>query len=168
MDPATFIALIERCAPNSPAAPLAAIVRQASEFEPLVIRTETTNPVVIQATSKAEAVQLATELVIAGHRVRIGLAQIDTRDLTRLGFSLAEGFESCAHIRAAARLLAEDPSRLKLNPSSAKGRVSAVKTAEQGIEPDEQQGTREERRVPAWDVYGQGRESSVLVYSGSR
>ncbi len=167
MDPAAFITLVQQCAPGAPAEPLAAIVRRASDFEPLAIRTVTTNSVAIQATSTAEAVQLTSELVIAGHQVRIGLAQIDTRDLTRIGLSLADGFEPCAHVKAAARLLSEDPSRLRPSSSPARRRVPA-EVVGQGVRSDEPRLTRDKPAAPPWDVYGQGRGSSVLVYSGPR
>lgn len=91
MDLTAFLALVERCAPEAPTQPLAAMVGEASGFEPLAIRADGERPVIVQGTSRADAIELATEFVIAGYRVQVGLAQIDTRDLDALGFSLAEG-----------------------------------------------------------------------------
>ena len=114
MDPTAFISFAERCAPGAPTSELSAIVRRASGFEPLVISTvEGRKPITIQATSKPEAIGLATEMIIAGQRVRIGLAGVDARDLDRLKVSLANAFEPCPNIQIAARLMSEDPGRLK-------------------------------------------------------
>ena len=84
--------------------------------------------------SKAEAIQLASELVIAGHRVRIGLAGIDTRDLDKLGVSIADAFEPCRNLNTAVRLISESPAKLK--PSSTPARVEArdnAKTASTSV-----------------------------------
>lgn len=103
-------ALIERCAPGRPAAPLAAIVRQASRGEPLVIgMTQNGKPITIVAPSKEDAIAFVAEARVAGQHVRVGLAGLSTRDLDPLGLSLADAFEPCANLRAAARVL--DASR---------------------------------------------------------
>lgn len=56
MDPAAFAALVERCAPTAMLEPLAAIVRQASSFEPLLVTLQARKPVPIQATDRNEAI----------------------------------------------------------------------------------------------------------------
>lgn len=173
MDPTAFIALVERCAPGVPVQPLTAIVRQASGFEPLVIATvQSGKPLSVLATSKPEAIALATEMTVAGQRVRIGLAGLDTRDLERLGVPLAEAFEPCRHVKTAARLLSEDPRRLKptagaapaeANPSPPPAAPEPEETAPGRPKPDR----TEAPRTRAWDVYGQSRMSSVLVYGAT-
>src|SRR5690349_13167662 len=138
MDPTAFLALAERCAtPIAEPRPVAALVRRASDYEPLTIQFDDGpgGPMKLLGSSKADAIQLASELVIAGHRVRVGLAGIDTRDLDRLGVSLAEAFEPCSHIRAAARLMSENPAQL-MRPSSAPARDEARQHASPLSTPD--------------------------------
>ena len=168
MDPSAFNALVERCAPGLSVEPLAAIVERASDFEPLAIGAGKTRSIAIQATSRSEAVTLATELVIAGYRVRIGLAQIDTRDLTRLGLSVADGFEPCIHVKAAARLLAESPAKLKIDQLPAKGPISAGRATGHDTRTDEPAPAHDERSASTWDVYAQSRGSSAIVYGGAQ
>ena len=173
MDDTAFMALAQRCAPGTPIEPLTAIVRQASGFEPLVIATvQSGRPLSVQATSKPEAIALATEMTIAGQRVRIGLAGLDTRDLERLGIPLADAFEPCPHVKAAAWLLSEDPRRFK--PATAAARAEAHPTAVPVARESEETAPgrpkpnqTEAPRARAWDVYGQSRISSVLVYGGT-
>src|SRR3954471_12767034 len=137
MDPTAFLALAERCAPPiADPRPLAALVRRASEYEPLAIHFDggPGGPMKLLGSSKAEAIQLASELVIAGHRVRVGLAGIDTKDLDKLRVSLAEAFEPCSNIRAAAQLMSEGPAKLK--PSAALGQAEARPSATAPLIPE--------------------------------
>ena len=66
MDPAAFAALISRCAPGAATEPLAAILRQTSSFEPLLITIGGRKPISVQAMSLEEGVRLATEATVAG------------------------------------------------------------------------------------------------------
>lgn len=121
MDPTAFIALLERCAPGAAVQPLAAAARQASGHEPFVIGTvQGAKPLSVQATSEPEGMALATGVTIAGQRVRIGL---DARALERLGVPVADAVEPCPQVKAAARLMGEDPRRLK--PTTAAARSEA-------------------------------------------
>ena len=165
IDGIAFTELLDRCAPGAPGGELTAIVRQASGFEPHVISTGGRKRVDIQAGSKAEAISLATELMIGGHRIRIGLAQIDSADLKRLGVSLSDAFEPCGNLTAAARLLKEDPQALKPNRASVKsGRMETLR-AEEGVQKSERSRDEGWGSWPAWNVYGQDRRRSVFVYA---
>jgi type IV secretion system protein VirB1 len=58
------------------------------------------------AITKAEAVQIASELLASGHQsIDVGLAQINSRNFFLLGLGLEDAFRPCASIAAAARLL---------------------------------------------------------------
>jgi hypothetical protein len=165
MDPTAFIALAERCAPGVQINELTAIVRQASGFQPFVLSTvEGRKAIAVQATSKAEAIGLATEMTMAGQRVRIGLAGVDSRDLDRLKVSLADAFEPCPNIKAAARLMSEDPRRL--DPISTKPQRE-LRPAVKIVDVPDQTSLKPAAEPPAaraWDVYGQGRRSPALIY----
>lgn len=166
IDGIAFSELLNRCAPGTPGRELTAIVRQASGFEPHVIGTGGRKPVSIQAGSKAEAITLATELMIGGQRIRIGLAQLDSVELKRLGVSLSDAFEACANLKAAARLIKENPNAL------APGRLSVERRQKQAPA-DPGEGTPQPERArkdageaqTAWNVYGQDRRRSVFVYA---
>lgn len=169
VDSTTFLALAERCAPGSDPKPLAAIVRQASGYEPLSLRFDggPGGSTKLLASDRSEAIQLASELVIAGHRVRVGLAGIDTRDLDRLGVTIADAFEPCGHLKAAARLMTEDPGRLKPSTSSVRAEARpGVRTPQPPGPAPPSPSSAQPQSARAWDVYGQGRLSSALVYGG--
>ena len=165
MDPAAFLALAERCVPGADPKPLAAIVKRASGHEPLSFDFDSGRggPMKLLGSSKAEAIQLASELVIAGHRVRIGLAGIDSRDLDKLGASIADAFDPCRNLNAAVRLITE--SRAQLKPSTP-ARVEARDNAKTASTSVAAAGPGSFPTLPAraWDVYGLGHLSSTLVY----
>lgn len=54
---------------------------------------------------KATAVRLAKDLVAQGHTVSLGLAQINDRNLARLGMPIESIFEPCANISAGDKIL---------------------------------------------------------------
>jgi len=167
-------ALIERCAPEHRQAPLGEIVRLASGGEPLtVVAIERGRAIPIQASTKSEAIALATEIRLAGASVKVGLAGIDSRDLDRLRVSLSDAFEPCANIRAAGRLLAEDQGRLARRPLESQRAPTAQRSpppraALHGSSGDAVEPPAAERTVASavrsWDVYAQGFRSSTLVY----
>lgn len=168
VDLTAFIALAERCAAGTDPKSLSAIVRQASGYEPLALQFDGApgGTVKLQASDRSEAIQLASELVVAGHRVRVGLAGLDTRDIERLGLSLADAFEPCSHVKAAARLLAEDPGKLKPPATTSGAKVRPVAKPPVAPGPMPPPSAAELRPAQAWDVYGGGRPRSVLVYGG--
>lgn len=165
IDGIAFSELLNRCAPGTPGRELTAIVRQASGFEPHVIGTGDRKPVRIQADSKAEAITLATELMIGGHRIRVGLAQIDSADLKRLGVSLSDAFEPCANLKAAAQLIKENPHALTPGRLSVERRQKqAPVDPEEGIPQPERSRKEGSETQAAWNVYSQDRRRSVFVY----
>lgn len=58
--------------------------------------------------SKDEAVLLAQALLKQGHLVGVGPMQISTRNLTRMGSSLAAALEPCENLRLGAALMVEN------------------------------------------------------------
>lgn len=164
IDGVAFSELLNRCAPSAPGRELTAIVRQASGFEPHVIRTGGRKPVGIQADSKVEAITLATELMVGGQKIRVGLAQIDSADLKRLGVSLSDAFEPCANLKAAAQLIKENPNALTPARLSAerRERQPSVDPLEEVLKPDRPR--KDDSGTQAWNVYDQDRCRSVFVY----
>lgn len=177
LDALALTALIAQCAPGQAVAPLAAIVREASGFEPLILSTmQSGRPLSVQALSKDEAVALAMEMRVTGQRTRLGLAGLDSRAVERLGMPVADVFEPCTNLRVAARLIRDDPGALW--PLSTKNdlprppQAAAAKRVGPPSKPDSASSHPEPTsdQTPlarAWDVYGQGKTSAALIYPAS-
>jgi type IV secretion system protein VirB1 len=189
MDPAAFAALVERCAPTTAMVrPLTAIVRQASSFEPLLITIQGRKPIPIQATDRAEAIQLVAEATATGQPVRTGLAQFDPEETKQAGLTATTTFDACQHIAGLGRLF---EARLQAASVNASGRDEAVArvvasfaakapatTSEPRTQPMRSRGadtsTGDMSRIntpapsakehPNWDVYRSGLGTSAFVY----
>lgn len=188
MDPAAFSALVERCAPTPDLVrPLAAIMRQASSFEPLLITILGRKPIPIQANDRDEAIQLATEAIATGQPVRTGLAQLDADETKKAGLTTATTFDACKHIAGLGRLF---EARLKAANLDASGRDQAIASVvagfaakASGTTPDSGQPTAfsgvgtsngdmptinapaaSARERPKWDVYRSDVGRSAFVY----
>lgn len=190
MDPAAFVALVERCAPaTAMVRPLAAIVRQASSFEPLLITIEGRKPIPIQATDRDEAIQLVTEATATGQPVRSGLAQLDAEDMKLAGLTIATTFDACKHIAGLsglfeARLQATNVKRLSRDqviasvvasfaaktpgptsePGARKPMASAGTDISIGDVPTINPQAPSVREHSNWDVYRSGLGNSAFVY----
>ena len=189
MDPAAFAALVEQCAPTPDLVrPLTAIVRQASAFEPLLITIEGRKPVPILASDRGEAIQLTTEAIATGQRVRTGLAQLDPAETRQAGLTPATTFDACQHIAGLGRLFGARLKAVSIKSSDrdqAFARVLASfaerppsQTAEPHIQPtasaDTKRSTSDVSPInppsplvsehPRWDVYRSGRGTSAFVY----
>jgi hypothetical protein len=186
MDPAAFVALVERCAPTPDLVrPLTAIVRKASSFEPLVITIQARKPVPIQASDRDEAIQLATEATATGQPVRTGLAQLDAADMKEAGLTATTTFDACKHIAGLGRLF---EARLQAANVNASGRDQATARVVASFAINAPPTTPEPRTPPAdsdistgeipkintpalsirerpnWDVYRSGLGTSAFVY----
>ena len=79
MEAPDITALIARCAPAALTRPVAAIMREASAFEPLLVTIAGKRPIRVLADSKPEAIALASEAVVAGQTVRIARSTSGSR-----------------------------------------------------------------------------------------
>jgi len=177
MDLSAFMALAERCTPSVDARPLIEIVRAASGFELLSLTIDGRKPIKILATSKDEAIALAMQAKIAKQGVRLGLTGLSFGDLDKTGISVAEAFEACPALRAAAQILDEQPKHF------ARPRIADVQRAERAkFSADEAPDGRDERPLhreeralaepepppkKPWDVFGSGSGKSLLVYEAA-
>ncbi|WP_141342479.1 lytic transglycosylase domain-containing protein [Bradyrhizobium sp. USDA 3458] len=187
MDPAAFVALVERCAPTAMARPLTEIVRQASSFEPLLITIEGRKPIPIQATDREEAIQLATEAIATGQQVRTGLAQLNAEETKRAGLTASTTFDACQHIAGLGRLFDARLQAASLKRADRDQAVAEVvasfapkasgQVSEAHVEPmattgpDRPAGDTTVNRAaasasgrPRWDVYRSGLGTSAFVY----
>lgn len=99
-----MIELLLACAPLIDVTTMAALVKQESGGAPWVIN-DNSGPRVYRLESQQEAVLKATELISAGHNIDMGLAQINSKNLPRLGLSVQEIFDPCKNISAGAKIL---------------------------------------------------------------
>lgn len=186
MDPAAFATLVERCASPAMAAPLTAIVQQASSFEPLLITLGERKPIRLQATDRNEAIQLATEAAATGKPLRIGLGQLDREEMKLAGLTIATTFDACQHVAGLSRLFqvrfqtgtanASDPQKAELDAvkiRTVKGKPTAPELGSRNLpsqppadEPAANLSSSADRarERPGWDVYRAGLGTSAFVY----
>ena len=104
MEFATALTLARQCAPAVAPETMLSIVKAESGFNPLALNVNgAADPRPPQ--DKAEAIRVATALIAQGRSVDLGLAQINSRNLGWLGLSVADAFEPCRNLTAAAKLL---------------------------------------------------------------
>ena len=123
---AAALVLASQCAPTVAPETLLSVVQVESRFEPLAIGVNGAPRVFIAPTSVDDAVAKAGALIAAGRNIDLGLAQINSKNLSWLGLSLAEVFEPCANLRAAARILQDGYAR---GDAVRVGEQAALKTA---------------------------------------
>lgn len=123
---AAALVLAAQCAPTVAPETLLSVVQVESRFEPLAIGVNGAPRVFIAPTSVDDAVAKAGALIAAGRNIDLGLAQINSKNLSWLGLSLAEVFEPCTNLRAAARILQDGYAR---GDAVRVGEQAALKTA---------------------------------------
>lgn len=186
MEAADIKTLIDRCTAPTLARPVAAIVRKASEFEPLLVTIAGKRAIRVLADSKPEAIALTSEAVAAGQPVRIGLAQFDAADLKAAGLTIAAAFDPCTHIAGVGRVFQERKTQLAASGLSetvaSDQAIATFKSArflrpapvpakpDIAADPANEAGTPEKevasaKDPPSWIVYGAQRGSSLLIYS---
>ncbi|MGH7116863.1 MAG: transglycosylase SLT domain-containing protein [Stellaceae bacterium] len=121
------LAIALHCAPTADPAMLVGIARQESGLETMTVRDDTSGQVV----RGAGVIEAARRLIAAGHSIDLGAWQINSRNLSLLGLGIADAFEPCTAVAAAARLLALLSRYNTGSPSRgiANGYAAAVVTA---------------------------------------
>ena len=104
---AEFEALAARCAPWVPTVTLEAVAKTESALDPWVLHDNTTNRTAVPASLPA-ALARAKQWIGRRDSVDLGLMQIDSTNLARLGLSIANAFDACRSIEAGAKILEED------------------------------------------------------------
>lgn len=102
---AAALALASQCAPSVAPETLLSVVHVESRFDPLMIGINGLPHQVVAPRSLADAVAQAKALIGAGRSVDLGLAQINSKNLGRLGLSVEAAFDPCQNLAAAARVL---------------------------------------------------------------
>lgn len=100
-----FISLIKECAPMVAPQTMAAIVKTESQFQPWAIGINGNVKLTRQPNNKAEAVATAQSLIAQGYNIDMGLGQINSANLDRIGLSIESVFEPCTNLAASAAIL---------------------------------------------------------------
>ncbi|MBJ6123623.1 lytic transglycosylase domain-containing protein [Sphingomonas mollis] len=104
LDVPAITILAQACAPSVHSKTMAAIVMTESGGNELAINVNgARNP--RPAANLATAIQTARAYIAAGYSVDLGLAQINSRNLGRLGLTIEQMFVPCANLAASARIL---------------------------------------------------------------
>lgn len=96
--------LMTQCAPLISPVTMTAIIRQESGGNPYAINDNTVRLPVAPKT-KEEAVVIATQRINAGHSVDMGLTQINSKNLKKLGLTVEQIFEPCTNLKASQSIL---------------------------------------------------------------
>lgn len=99
---ATFEALAAKCAAGVALDLLVAIASVESGVHPLAVRD---GAALMRVASAGEGVALAVGVADQGREVRLGLMGLTERQLRTAGLTLAEGFDPCASLTAAAGIV---------------------------------------------------------------
>lgn len=118
-----MLELLLACAPAIHPVTMSAVIRQESGGNPLAIH-DNADGRSYAPRSKEEAVALAKRLVADGRSVDLGLGQINSHNLPRLGMTVDQAFDPCASLRAAERILLEGWERT----GNLKGTLSVYNT----------------------------------------
>jgi type IV secretion system protein VirB1 len=99
--------MLRECAAKVDLRTMSAVVSVESAGDRLALHDNTLERSFAPA-SRDEAVAWTEQLLALGHSVDIGLSQINSRNLPRLGLRVEEAFDPCTNLRAGATILSED------------------------------------------------------------
>lgn len=98
--------MILSCAPAFAPETIEQIIRVESSGNPLAIHVNK-GKLDRKPISADEAVDLAESYIQKGYSVDLGLMQVNSKNVVRLGYSIKDMFEPCKNIAAGARVLSE-------------------------------------------------------------
>lgn len=104
---ASLALLLERCAPSVSTDTMAAVVAVESAGDPLAIGDNTLRRP-FHPRDRASAKRLAMDLLARGHNLDIGLAQVNSANLTAYGVTAAAMFDPCRNVRVGSSIIAAD------------------------------------------------------------
>jgi type IV secretion system protein VirB1 len=110
MDSPTLLALVLSCAPDVQPRTAQALIAVESSANPYAIGV-VGGTLDHQPRSRAEALATAKALQTAGWNFSVGLAQINVRNLERLGIGLEAAFDPCTNLQAMQTILADCHAR---------------------------------------------------------
>jgi type IV secretion system protein VirB1 len=99
--------LLHACAGNIAPKTMGAVVSVESGGNPLAMHDNTQNRS-FEPPDMATAISWSTQLIARGDSVDMGLSQVNSTNLPRLGLSVRSAFEPCSNLRAGATILSAD------------------------------------------------------------
>jgi type IV secretion system protein VirB1 len=100
-----FAMLAQQCAPTVAVQTIAAVVSHESRTNPFAIGINGGARISRQPESHQEAVETASKLLALGLSIDLGLAQINSANLPKLGLTVQQVFEPCTNLQAAETVL---------------------------------------------------------------
>lgn len=104
---AAILGLASRCAPNVAPQTVAAIVQTESRGKPFALYVNGSRQPAPQVNA-ADAVATARRYVAAGYSVDLGLGQINSRNMRKLGLTWETVFDPCTSIAALGQILTQN------------------------------------------------------------
>jgi type IV secretion system protein VirB1 len=98
-------AIIAQCAINTHPETVKAIIRVESNGNPLAIGVNHGGGRAQRPRTPAEAAQIASELMASGKNIDMGLMQINSANMRRLGLTTEVIFDPCTNIRVGTQIL---------------------------------------------------------------
>ena len=113
--------LAHQCAPTIAYQTVQAVVMTESGAKPFAIGINGGARITRQPLTKEEAVATATTLINMGLSIDMGLGQINSANLPRLGLTVEQVFDPCTNLRAAEKILrgCYDPAAARLGHGQA-------------------------------------------------
>ena len=184
--PEAVLHLAAQCAPQAAAETLLAVTRVESGLDPLAIGVNGPAPRRLRVPSRTEAIAQANALISRGANIDLGLAQINSSNLGRLGLTVADAFDPCRSLAAGATLLQvnyhavraladDDQSALRTALSLyntgdrqrgfKNGYVARVERSAAGAPalPVGRQAPFTAPQPPAWDAFGDLRPAAFVI-----
>jgi len=96
-----FLALSSECAAFVPPYTLEAIVKTESNFDPLRIGVNGGSRLERQPVNIEEAIVTAQWLLDNGYNIDLGLGQVNSSNLNRVGLTVHDAFDPCKNLKAA-------------------------------------------------------------------
>lgn len=112
----SLINLAAVCAPAVEQGALLSIAKVESGFEPLAIGVNGRSPRRLAPASRQQAIETASKLIAAGENIDLGLGQINSKNLSRLGLSVSDVFDPCINLAASAKIFSQGYVRANLSP----------------------------------------------------
>lgn len=104
LDMGTFSYLAQRCGSRVAVLTLAALAKTESRFETLVVSDNTTH-IARTYPTREQAAAAARQLIARGDSVDLGIMQINSANLRRLGITVEDTLDPCRAISAAASIM---------------------------------------------------------------
>jgi type IV secretion system protein VirB1 len=109
---AALFSLASHCAPTVAPETIVAIIRTESRGDPLALNVNGTRQPVKQ-TNETDAIATARRYVDAGYSVDMGLGQINSRNMRKLGLTWETAFDPCVNVAALGQILTQNYNAVK-------------------------------------------------------